>query len=90
MLLLSDGRVIAYDVELDQYICAKLEIYVPFRDIQMTLAPDFDANAHHTDVMRVVEFSYKTSSATDMINFVWKTTYPQQEISWWIKSRLMN
>ena len=90
MLLLTDGRAVAYDVEADQYICAKLEIYVPFRDIQMTLAPDFDANAHHTDVMRVVEFSHKTSSAADMMDFVWRTTYPQLEYTWWLKSRTFN
>ena len=90
MLVLSDGRVVAYDVERDQYVCAKLEIYVPFRDIQMTLAPDFDVSVHHTDVMRVVEFTYRTASANDMVNYIWKTTYPQQEISWWIKSKLMN
>ncbi|NBB22484.1 hypothetical protein GVN20_24230 [Runella sp. CRIBMP] len=90
MLLLPDGRAVAYDVEKDQYICAKLEIYVPFRDIQMTLAPDFDPSMHHIDVMRVVEISHKTSSAADMSRFVWDTTFPHQEVSWWVKTRLMN
>ncbi|MFN4147615.1 MAG: hypothetical protein ACK4GN_17455 [Runella sp.] len=89
VLFLEDGRVVAYDTEEDKYICVQVEIYVPFRDIQMTLAPDFDTNAHHTDVMRVVEVLHKASSAVEIAQFVKKSFLPQESY-WWAGSRALN
>ncbi|MCU0339573.1 MAG: arginyl-tRNA--protein transferase [Spirosomaceae bacterium] len=79
-LILNDGRVVALDPDTDQFICIKWEIYVPFRDIQMTLAPDFDVSKHHTDVMRVTEIQYQTSRVTDIVRFVKETTPPMPPI----------
>lgn len=90
LLMLPDSRVVAYDPENQMYICDKLEIYVPFRDIQMTLAPDFDASMHHTDVMRVVEKLYQTQNPTDMVNYLKKTISMPYEFNWWSKNHVTN
>jgi leucyl-tRNA---protein transferase len=84
ILLLPDGRVVAYDADLRQYVCVRLEIYVPFRDIQMTLAPDFDPNCHYIDVMKVAELQYQSRELTDMVNFIWQTTLkpPVTNLTW--------
>ena len=78
MLLLPDGRVVAFDADLGQYICVILELYVPFRDIQMTLAPDFDMNLHYVDVMRVVEIQHQTATSQAMAAFVEQTVRQAQ------------
>lgn len=74
LLILNDGRIVALDPETDHFVCVKWEIYVPFRDIQMTLAPDFDTHKHHIDVMRVVEVQYEATRIVEMTRFLKETT----------------
>ena len=81
LLLLPDGRVLAYDAEIEQYICVKLELYVPFRDIQMAVAPDFDPSSHYVDVMKVAEIQHQTPDETEMTAFVWQTTHYVQMVN---------
>lgn len=78
LLLLQDGRVISYDAEIDQYIVVKWDTYVPFRDIQMTLAPDFDPQKHYMDVMRVVETNLQTIEIDRATSYI-KDTLPIQQ-----------
>ncbi|TAF96796.1 MAG: hypothetical protein EAZ32_08325 [Cytophagia bacterium] len=82
ILLLPDGRVAGYDADLDQYICVKTDLYVPFRDIHMTLAPDFDMGCHYLDVLKVTEIQHQTGNLANMVAFILQTTQQQQSASW--------
>jgi len=63
---LEDGSVVGYDADTELYICLKWELHIPFRDIQLPLAPDFDHLVHFNDVMRVKEILFKSKYASDI------------------------
>jgi leucyl-tRNA---protein transferase len=70
MLILNDGTVIAYDAEDRKYIHLTLEIYIPFRDINLPLANDFDKKIHCMDVMKENVILFETNSLKEFSRYL--------------------
>ena len=69
-LTLEDGSIVTYDTDAGEYLWLRWELHIPFRDIQLPLAPDFDHSVHFNDVMKVKEVLFQTESEIEIAVFL--------------------